>query len=194
MADAHERSPLGDRAAALPAAITEQPYAAMVTVWAHPAAVTAVSAAVGVPLPTVPGTSARAGGRTAIWMGPQEWLLLDPAVAAPTLIGAAHAALPDGAELDGAQAAVDVSAQRIALRLTAPWARDVLAAGCALDLHPRVFPRGRAATTNLALTNVVLIAEADDGTDFTVLVRSTYCRYLADWLIDAAAEYLIPAV
>jgi heterotetrameric sarcosine oxidase gamma subunit len=34
---------------------------------------------------------------------------------------------------------VDVSAQRTTLRLRGEHARDLLAGGCSLDLHPRVF-------------------------------------------------------
>jgi sarcosine oxidase subunit gamma len=86
-------------------------------------------------------------------------------------------------------AAIDVSAQRTTLRLSGPDARDVLAKGCSLDLHPRMFRKGTAAQTMLGLAVVVLIALDDDGTDYGILVRSSFARYLADWLIDAAEEF-----
>ena len=65
----------------------------------------------------------------------------------------------------------------------------MLAKGCSIDLHPRVFARGRSAQSTLALAGVILLALGDGGDDFLVLVRSSFAGYLADWLLDAAVEY-----
>ena len=75
------------------------------------------------------------------------------------------------------------------MRLRGEHARDVLAKGCSLDLHPTVFGPGAAAQTMLGLAAVVLIPLNDTGTDYRILVRSSFARYLADWLIDAAEEF-----
>lgn len=40
----------------------------------------------------------------------------------------------------------------------------------------------------LALAQVVLVARDDD--EFRMLVRSSFASYLAEWLLDAATEYL----
>ena len=85
--------------------------------------------------------------------------------------------------------AADVSAQRITLRLQGARVRDVLAKGCAIDLHPRVFGEGRSAQTTLGQAGVVLLALGDAGDDYLVFVRSSFAGYLADWLLDAALEY-----
>jgi sarcosine oxidase subunit gamma len=82
-----------------------------------------------------------------------------------------------------------VSAQRITLRLTGSRARDVLAKGCSIDLHPRSFCRGSSAQTTLGQAGVVLLALADSGDDYAILVRSSFAGYLADWLADAAVEF-----
>ena len=89
---------------------------------------------------------------------------------------------------------VDVSAQRITLRLTGSRARDVLAKGCSIDLHPRSFRRGDSAQTMLAQAGVILLALSDSGDDYAVLVRSSYAGYLADWLADAALEFTCTTV
>ncbi|MFF2109181.1 sarcosine oxidase subunit gamma, partial [Rhodococcus koreensis] len=34
----------------------------------------------------------------------------------------------------------------------------------------------------------------DTGTDYRILVRASFARYLADWLIDAAEEYGVDPV
>ena len=84
---------------------------------------------------------------------------------------------------------VEVSAQRTTLSLSGPRARDLLAHGCSADLHPRVAPQGTCLQTLLALAGVVLVVRDDSATDFWVLVRSSFARYLADWIVDACTEY-----
>ena len=84
---------------------------------------------------------------------------------------------------------VDVSAQRTTVALRGEHARDLLAGGCALDLHPRVFGRGAAAQTLLGQAGVLLMALDDTGTHYRLVVRSSFAGYLTAWLLDAATEY-----
>jgi sarcosine oxidase, subunit gamma len=159
------------RFAALPTGIriTAEPFVAMVDVRLDPAGAPALG------LPTTPSTWVVRGDGRAIWLGPDEWLVTSPSRRPP--------------ELPDADAVVDVSGQRTTLRLTGEHVRAVLATGCALDLHPRAFPRGSAAQTLLGMAGVVLLALDDTGTEYEILVRSSFARYLADWLLDAAAEF-----
>jgi len=105
----------------------------------------------------------------AIWLGPDEWLVLG------------------GREEDYAEmpAAVDVSANRVCLELSGEGAADVLARGCALDLHPSVFPPGRCAQTLLARAQVILYRTEDA---FRLLVCPSFADYLRAWLTDAGAR------
>ena len=145
----------------------------------------APSAWPGVDLPTVPNTWVPTDAGRAVWLGPDEWLLTSTAEAPEELEARVRdAVVPLGG------AAADVSAQRITLRLTGERVRDVLAKGCAIDLHPRVFGRGSSAQTTLGLAGVVLLALTDAGDDYLVLVRSSFAGYLADWLLDAAFEFI----
>jgi sarcosine oxidase, subunit gamma len=166
--------------------LREEPFVAMVDLRADPdgAAASRASAILGLELPTAPSTYVSNDTLTAIWMGPDEWLIAAGTRSAAELEAQLRAAV---AEHGGA--AVDVSAQRTTLRLSGPDAREVLAKGCSLDLHPKVFTKGTAAQTMLGLAGVVLIALNDAGTDYGILVRSSFARYLADWLIDAAEEF-----
>jgi len=106
----------------------------------------------------------------ALWLGPDEWLVLG------------------GREQDFADAcaAVDVSASRVCLELAGPDAADVLARGCALDLHPSVFPPGRCAQTLLARAQVILYRT--DEHIFRLLVLPSYADYLRAWLRDAMVD------
>jgi sarcosine oxidase subunit gamma len=163
--------------------VTVEPFVAMVDVRLGTVGAEA-SAALAVDLPTAPNTWAPAGSGRAVWLGPDEWLLTSTTEAPEELEARVRAAvLPLGGS------AADVSAQRIGLRLTGARVCDVLAKGCAIDLHPRVFGRGSSAQTYLGQAGVVLLALSDAGDDHLVLVRSSFAGYLADWLLDAALEF-----
>ncbi len=163
--------------------IAVEPYVAMVDVRLGTVGAEA-SAALGVDLPVAPNTWVPAGTGRAVWLGPDEWLLTSTTETPEELEGRVRAAvLPLGGS------ATDVSAQRIGLRLTGARVRDVLAKGCSIDLHPRVFGRGSSAQTMLGQAGVVLLALSDAADDVVVLVRSSFAGYLADWLLDAALEF-----
>ena len=163
--------------------ITVEPFVAMVDVRLGTVG-TEASAALGVELPTAPNTWVSTGTGRAVWLGPDEWLLSSTTEAPEELEARVRAA---ALELGGS--ATDVSAQRIGLRLTGARVHDVLAKGCSIDLHPRVFGRGSSAQTMLGQAGVVLLALSDAADDVVVLVRSSFAGYLADWLLDAALEF-----
>jgi sarcosine oxidase subunit gamma len=174
-----------ERFAALPdeVQIVTEPFVAMADLRLDPAESAAVATHLGVALPTTPNTWVQGDTTTVIWLGPDEWLVTSPFTAPEDLDAGLRAAV------GGAGAVIDVSAQRTTLSLRGAHARDVLATGCALDLHPRVFGAGRAAQTTLGLAGVVLLALDDSGEHYQLLVRSSFARYLATWLLDAAVEF-----
>ncbi|MFJ9906603.1 sarcosine oxidase subunit gamma [Streptomyces sp. NPDC101152] len=190
------RSPLSYAAAALAAAtrasggairLAELPFLAQVNVRldAKGAAADAVGLALGLQLPLEPDTVVRAGESTVLWLGPDEWLLVGP----PDTQRELEARVREAAG-DEPVSVTDVSAQRTTLLVAGPRARDLLAHGCSLDLHPRAFAPGRCAQTTLARTQVVLVARDEPRAGFWVLVRSSFAGYLTDWLLDAATEYV----
>jgi sarcosine oxidase subunit gamma len=185
------RSPLSGWSAALaelPDAVRvrELPFLTQLNMRLDPAsaAAIAVGKALGVDLPTVPCTSARAGDNEVLWHGPEEWLVLAPAGSEQQLATALREALADEHG-----AVTDVSAQRTAVQLSGTAARDVLASGCSIDLHPKVSPVGTCVQTLLAQTGVTIVVRDDTATDFLLLVRSSFAEYFAAWLVDACADY-----
>ncbi|MBK3581448.1 sarcosine oxidase subunit gamma [Streptomyces sp. MBT65] len=189
------RSPLAGAAGRLAATtrssggavrLAELPFLAQVNVRldAKGAAADAVGLALGLSLPLEPNTVVRAGELTVLWLGPDEWLVVGPPDTQRDVEDRIRAASGDEHV-----AVTDVSAQRTTLLVSGARARDLLAHGCPLDLHPRAFGAGRCAQTTLARTQVVLVARDEVGAGFWVLVRSSFAGYLTDWLLDAAAEY-----
>ncbi|MFC3572398.1 sarcosine oxidase subunit gamma [Streptomyces yaanensis] len=193
---AQSRSPLAHAADRLAAAtrssggvvrLAELPFLAQVNIRldAKGAAADAVGLALGLPLPLEPETVVRAGELTALWLGPDEWLVVGPPGTQRDLERRIRSAAGDEPV-----SVTDVSAQRTTVLVAGPRARDLLSHGCSLDLHPRAFGPGRCAQTNLARTQVVLVARDQPRAGFWVLVRSSFAGYLTDWLLDAAAEYI----
>ncbi len=162
--------------------ITPEPFVAMVDVRV-PAAASEGLAVRGTPLPTAPNTWTPTADGRMVWLGPDEWLLTSTGTV-PHLL---EEELRDQLRPVGGTA-VDVSAQRIGLRISGTRAREVLAKGCSIDLHPRAFPAGRSAQTTLGQAGVVLLSLGEEG--FAVLVRSSFAGYLASWLLDAGLEYV----
>jgi sarcosine oxidase subunit gamma len=176
----HSLEAFSDTFAALPATvrITAEPWVAMADVRLS------VPELPGLELPVRPNTWRPTGAGRAVWLGPDEWLVTDGTVAPEELEARLRTAvLPAGG------AVVDVSAQRTTIRLAGRHAREVLAKGCSIDLHPRAFPAGTAVQTTLGRAGVVLLATDTD--EFAVLVRSSFAGYLAEWLLDAALEYIV---
>ena len=152
----------------------------------------AVGLALDAPLPTEPNTTVTAGDLSVLWLGPDEWLVIGPAGSGPLLERRLRVAVAGEVA-----SVVDVSAQLTTLVVAGARATDLLAHGCSLDLHPRAFGVGRCAQTMLARAQVVLIAGdpvAEGGRPdepvYRVLVRASFARYLAEWLLDAATEYV----
>jgi sarcosine oxidase subunit gamma len=146
------------------------------------AAASRVASVLGGPLPTTASTARRYDTRDILWLGPDEWLIVgEPG--STNLEDELRAAIGD--EAGGV---TDVSAQRTVLTLSGPAAAEVLAHGCAIDLHPQVAPAGTCVQTLLARTGVTIVVRDDSATRFVLLVRASFAQYLAGWLIDAAAD------
>lgn len=131
------------------------------------------------PLPLEPNTTWEEGQRAALWLAPDEWLILgapgdDTAIASEleaALAGTHHSV-------------VDVSANRVALELSGPGSKELLSKGCSLDLDPRGgWTAGRCAQTLLARVPVILHERSET---IGILVRPSFADYLVDWLVDAA--------
>jgi sarcosine oxidase subunit gamma len=131
-------------------------------------------------LPAAPCTVSRAGDVEVLWLGPDEWLVLAEPGRQRELEDLLRTAIGDSRG-----AVVDVSAQRTALSLSGPAAREVLARGCAIDLDPRIAPAGTCVQTRLARTGVTIVVRDERAGEFLLLVRASFAQYLAAWLTDS---------
>jgi sarcosine oxidase subunit gamma len=82
----------------------------------------------------------------------------------------------------------DQSGGRTVLRVSGPRARDVLAKGLPIDLHPRVFAPGSAATSAIALMGVQLW-QIDDRPSYDIALFRSLSASFWRWLASSAAEF-----
>jgi sarcosine oxidase, subunit gamma len=195
IAEATRRSALADyadRFAAISAAsrgdltIRELPFLSQVNFRADPSDASMMQRLAtslgGLALPTVPNTVTSRGDRRALWLGPDEWLLVGPEGKQASFEGALRVGLA------GAFGSiVDVSANRTVLKIRGAKARDLLLHGVPIDLDERAFGQGHCAQTLLAKAQVI-IERSGDELAFNLYVRSSFACYVADWLLDAASD------
>ena len=143
----------------------------------------AAAKALGVALPQTPNTTEGHDDLAVFWLGPDEWLLVTEPDAQLELAQRLEATF------EGQHVAVtDVTGSQCAITVTGPHARDLLAKGCGLDLHPRSFGPGRCAQTLLAKSSV-LICHWDESPAFEVFVRRSFADHLWNWLRAAARSF-----
>ncbi len=123
-----------------------------------------------------------AGERHAVWLGPDEFMIICEAGKDEELASAVHVSF--GSEHTAVTNITDALA---AFHLKGAAVRQVLAKGCGLDLHQNSFTSGDVAQTLLSHAAVTIMALADD--EFIVICRTSFASYLHDWLLDAALEY-----
>jgi sarcosine oxidase, subunit gamma len=127
-----------------------------------------------------PLRSATAGARSALWLGPDEWLLIaedsEPALGAK--IEAALASVPHGL--------VDVSHRQGALEVSGSGAARLLNAGVPLDLDIAAFPVGMVVRTLLTKAEIVLWRRAPEL--FRVEFSRSFGPYVAAILAQAAGD------
>ena len=144
-----------------------------------PAFAAAVESVTGCRPPAKPNTVARGNGYDVLWLGPDEWLVRSQQQQAATLEGKLTAALAGQFA-----AAVDIGSGYTVLEISGEKVSDVIARGCPLDLHPRVFAPGQCAQSHYFKASIVLIPVAD--TTYELVVRRSFADYFVRIMLDAA--------
>ncbi|HXY95395.1 MAG TPA: sarcosine oxidase subunit gamma family protein [Steroidobacteraceae bacterium] len=139
----------------------------------------AAEGALKLAVPSAACRAAAAGDAAALWLGPDEWLLISAERAADETtveLRAALAGLP--------HSLVDVSHRQVALEVSGPDAPLLLAAGCPLDLERGAFPVGMCTRTMLAKAEIVLWRTGANV--FRIEVWRSFAPYVSAFLGEAA--------
>lgn len=132
------------------------------------------------PLPRSPN---RATGQIPrmIWLAPAEWMIIDgPSDWKPLREAACGAVVAHVADIGEGEVSYEVSGER---------AVDLIAKGCTLDLHPRVFQVDCTAQSALAQTFVIIEKRAAKEPLFHLYADASYAHHLELWFEDAMVEF-----
>jgi sarcosine oxidase subunit gamma len=118
-----------------------------------------------------------------LWAGPGQWLALSR-----DGLAAGELEVKLAAVFAGLASVAEQSDGRTVLRVAGPKARDLLAKGLPIDLHPRVFRPGDTALTIAALIGVQ-IWQIDDVPTYELAIFRGFARSFWHFLTESAAEY-----
>lgn len=147
----------------------------------RPDSVAAAGQAFGVTLPREACRTVVCASRAALWLGPDEWLLLaapDDAVAIMQQLAGALAGAP--------HALVDVSHRGAAIAVKGAQAATLINHGCALDLAHAAFPVGACTRTLLEKAEIVLWRTEEHT--YHVEIERSFAPYVWLVLIEARED------
>ncbi|MDO9415220.1 sarcosine oxidase subunit gamma [Pararhizobium sp.] len=159
------------------ASLTTAAPATRLSLRAKPDAIAALSAALNITLPVRPKGSTSANGRHALWLGPDEWLLIDENEADLMAIAATSGVL---------HSATDVSHRNTAIIVKGPRATVALNGVTPHDLSPASFPAGACTRTVLGKMEAVIFRTADDT--YRVECWRSFATYAFGMLAEAAED------
>jgi sarcosine oxidase subunit gamma len=129
----------------------------------------------GLQPPARPLASATAGAAAALWLGPDEWLLLaEPGTAPPAVAGCQ---------------VIDIGHRHLAFALEGPGAALVLNEGCPLDLDAQAFPPGACTRSLFGRIEIILWRRGPEA--FEIEVARSFAEPLRA-LLQAAIGDLEP--
>ena len=133
-----------------------------------------VGGIIGLILPTLPKTSTSNGPRTIMWLGPDEWLIIEK------LKSSLHKLPKKLADIQCS--VVDVSHRNTAILLSGKGAADVLNTGCPQDLSLGAFPVGACSRTVLGKSEIILLRTS--ANTFHIECWRSFSDYVWKYLVD----------
>jgi sarcosine oxidase subunit gamma len=126
--------------------------------------------------------------RATLWMGPDEYLLLDWADGAADPSSASRVAATLETAMAGTpHSLVDISHRQFAVSVSGPHAADILNGACPLDLDLTEFPIGMCTRTVFAKADIVLWRTAPET--FHVEIWRSFAGYVTGVLAEIASEF-----
>ena len=162
-------------------AITPHPFGTRFSFRGDQNAASLASKAFGATLPSTLLKAETKGTRTAISLGPDEWLLIAEDGVADELARDIAEALGDHFH-----SLVDISHRNTSFDVSGAEAETVLATGNPLDLHLSAFPVGMATRTIFSKAEIVLWRKSEDT--FNVSLWRSFVPFVWGLLTEAAEE------
>ena len=189
-AQPQRRSPLSHRQPIASAgggiALAERPFIGKLILRGDAAQIAPLLQESGIALPAMPCTSTVAGGLTALWLGPSEWLLLTPESEEKSISAAIESGLR-GVHFQLAE----VTDHYTVIRLGGAQARQLLMKPTTLDMHPRAFSGGSVKGSIFGRVQATLHLPAGEDA-FDLIVRWSHADYLWCLIALAGREFGLP--
>ncbi len=147
-----------------------------VSLRAEEKAIAALGKTIGVSLPRKPLTTATKAEISALWIGPDEWLVTAPE-------GSGLEAKLNKAKT-GLFSVVSIDHRNTGIKISGPNAVHAINSGCARDLSLDAFPIGAAARTVLSKAEIVLWRL--DEHEFRIECWRSFSDYVWKYLMVAA--------
>lgn len=138
----------------------------------------AAKTVLGLDLPTAPRTSAAWGEVQALWLAPDQWLILCPRAKTGDILTALRQALAAVHSF-----AVDVSDMRTIIRIEGDQARSLLLKGSSLDLLSPDYAAGTVRRLRFAEIAALLHIVSGKPDVIDLYVFRSYADYAWDWLL-----------
>jgi sarcosine oxidase, subunit gamma len=135
----------------------------------------------GLDLPKTPRTTNTWGDMKALWLSPDQWLILCPGDKVQKILAELNAALKGIHSL-----AVDVSDMRAIIRLEGEHARTTVMKGTSIDLTHGDYPPGTIRRMKFAEVGALLHIIEDDVIE--VYVFRSYADYAWEFLLKAGRK------
>ena len=162
--------------------VTSLPPAARFSVRGGAGAIALIGAALDLPFPRLACRSVVAGATAALWLGPDEWLLIREGGNAEEMMAAMTAGLGnEPASL------VEISNRQVGIEVTGSGAADALNAFNPLDLAETAFSVGTCTRTIFGKAEIILWRTG--ARTFRIEVWCSFAAYVLACLEEAGREY-----
>lgn len=156
----------------------------------QPAEHAAVETLFGLVLPTEKLRAAESANGSALWLGPDEWLVLMPRQPGEAFRQRYASIDPHNTPHCSI---VDVTHRNVGIRLSGAGAQSILNAGCPLDLSRLALPPGGCSRTLFGKAEIVLWRHAESyleaPADYQIECWRSFLPYVWNKFQSAAAEY-----
>ena len=138
-------------------------------------------------LPSEANTSSTSDKLTAIWLSPDEWMIVsNELVSKDTNKYELQEILFNSISKTSLGAAVDVTDQFVQLELKGENIYEIFSAGCPFNFNE--FKLKKGSTTQTVLNNIDVILHHKDENIVNLFVRRSFAAHLYSWIEDSALK------
>ena len=138
-------------------------------------------------LPTEANTSSTSDKLTAIWLSPDEWMIISNELASKnTNISELNEILFDSISKTNLGAVIDVTDQFVQLELKGENVYEIFSAGSPFNFNE--FKEKKGSTTQTILNHVDVIMHHKDENVVNLFVRRSFAEHLCSWIEDCASR------